>query len=159
MWIAQTLLLLTLLFMVSAGQEQQPQVRTESVSIDIYTATLNWTSVPRTIIGSTQLRDVGLESFDIPSVIPSSAKEVLVLADMQVGYSGPPGVLNYVKIFTTNSRTFEKYIVLRSAHQNAWSVNSENMWFPMTAGRRVYIESEEAHNQNLILNLHAIGYL
>ena len=146
MWITKTFLLFTLLFTISEQAHAQCGSR-------------EWTSVTRTKIGSTQFRNTGTEAFDIPSVIPSSAKEVLVLADMQTGYSGPNDVISYVKIYTKrSSRNFEKYIVLRSYHQSAWSVNSDNLWFPMTTGRKVYVESAKAHTQNLVLNLHAIGY-
>ena len=155
MWITEASLLFTLLFTISAGQEQQPQVRMQCGS----SAAVEWTSVPRTKIGSSQLRHAGTVAFDIPSVIPSSAKEVLVLADMQTGYSSPNDVIHYVKIYTQqNSHNFEKYIVLKSYHQSAWSINSDNLWFPMTTGHKVYVESAKAHTQNLILNLHAIGY-
>ena len=99
MWITEASLWFTLLFTISAGQEQQPQVRMQCGS----SAAVEWTSVPRTKIGSSQLRHAGTVAFDIPSVIPSSAKEVLVLADMQTGYSGPNDVISYVKIYTQRS--------------------------------------------------------
>ena len=159
MWITKTFLLFTLLFAISAGHEKlasdQPPVRMQCGS----SAAVEWTSVARTKIGSTQLRHAGTYSYDIPSVIPSSAKEVLVLADVQAGYSSPNDLIHYVKIYTQQkSRKFEKYIVLRSYHQSAWSINSDNLWFPMTTGRKVYVVSARAHTQHLVLNLHAIGY-
>lgn len=153
MWITKIFLWFTLLFTVNAGDEQ-PQAHEQC-----WGSAVEWTSVPRTLIGSTQLRHIGTQAYDIPSVIPSSAKEVLVLADMQTGYSSPNDVIQYVKIYTQkNSRNFEQYIILRSYHQSAWSTNSDNLWFPMTTGRKVYVESTKAHTQNLVLNLHAIGY-
>ena len=40
---------------------------------------VNWTSVTRTLIGTSQLRQIGTLAYDIPSVIPSNAREVLVV--------------------------------------------------------------------------------
>ena len=119
---------------------------------------VNWTSVPMTSIGSSQLRHTGTLTYDIPSVIPSGAKEVLVLASVQAGYSGPDRS-HYIKIYTQqNHRQYEKYIMLHSFGQNAWSANSDNLWFPMTSGRQVFVEKTYAHTGNIGVYLHAIGY-
>ena len=45
---------------------------------------VTWTSVTMTSIGSSNLQQTGTIAYDIPSVIPSSAKEVLVLADVKL---------------------------------------------------------------------------
>ena len=121
--------------------------------------TVNWTSVPMTTIGSSNLRHTGTLAYDIPSVIPSSAKEVLVLASTQVGGSGPNGFSHYIKIYTQQKqRQYEKYILLRTYAQNAWSTNSDNLWFPMTSGRQIFMELTAAHTGVLVAHLHAIGY-
>ena len=120
---------------------------------------VNWTSVSMTSIGSSTLRQTGTTAYDIPSVIPSSAKEVLVLADVRVGYSGPVDRAHYIKIYTQeNQKQYEKYILLYSYNQDAWNTNSDNLWFPMTSGRQVFVELTYAHSGNLGIYLHAIGY-
>ena len=112
-----------------------------------------------TSIGFSQLRHTGTLAYDIPSVIPSNAKEVLVLASLQVGTSGPSHQMQYVKIYTQqNSEQYEKYIVLKAYEHNAWYVNSDNLWFPMTSGRQVFVELTLAHTLNIYFNLHVIGY-
>ena len=119
---------------------------------------VNWTSVPMTSIGSSNARQSGTFAYDIPSVIPSSAKEVLVLASVEVGGSGPDSS-HTVKIYTKeNQRQYEKYILLHSYHQNAWNTNSDNLWFPMTAGRQVFVQLTRTHTGNVSIRLHAIGY-
>ena len=159
MWITEVSLWFILLFTISTGQEQLVGEQQPAHMQCGHSAAVTWTSVPITKVASSLLRQTGTQSYDIPSVIPSSAKEVLVLADVQAGYSGPNDVIHYVKIYTQqNSHKFEKYIVLKSYHQSAWSVNSDNLWFPMTANRKVYVESSRAHTMNLKLNLNVIGY-
>ena len=159
MWITQVSLWFALLFTISAGREQLVGEQQPARMQCINRAGAKWTSVPITKIGSSQLRQTGTQSFDIPSVIPSSATEVLILADVEIGYSGPQTTAHYVKIYTEqNSQNFAKYIIVKSYHQSAWSTNSDNMWFPMPTSRKVYIDNTQAHTQNLFLNLHAIGY-
>lgn len=119
---------------------------------------VNWTSVPRTSIGSSNLRHTGTITYNIPSVIPNSAKEVLVLASVDVGGSGPDRS-HYVKIYTRqDQRQYEKYIFLHTYGQSAWNTNSDNLWFPMTSGRQVFVELTSTHTGNVAVNLHAIGY-
>ena len=120
---------------------------------------VNWTSVTMTSIGSTSSRATGTLAYDIPSVIPSNAKEVLILASAYIGNSGPSGRGHYIKIYTQQgSQQFEKYIFIMTYPQNAVSTNSDNLWFPMTTGRQVFVELTYAHTDNLEFFLHAIGY-
>ena len=120
---------------------------------------VNWTSVPMTSIGSTNLRQTGTLAYDIPSVIPSRAKEVLVLASIYVGNSGPSSRAHYVKIYTEqDQKQYEKYIYLVSYGQNAYGINSDNLWFPMTTGRQVFVKLTYAHTGSISINLNAIGY-
>ena len=120
---------------------------------------VNWTSVTMTSIGSTNLRHTGTLAYDIPSVIPSSAKEVLVLASVGVGNSGPRGRSHFIKIYTQQgSHQYEKYIYIMSYPQSAINTNSDNLWFPMTTGRQVFVELSYAHTTNIHFYLHAIGY-
>ena len=120
---------------------------------------VNWTSVRMTSIGSTSLRTTGTLAYDIPSVIPNSAKEVLILASAYIGTSGPSVRDHYIKIYTQQgSQQFEKYIYIMTYSQDAVSTNSDNLWFPMTTGRQVFVELTYAHTDNLNFFLHAIGY-
>ena len=119
---------------------------------------VNWTSVPITRFGSSNLQHTGTLAYDIPSMIPSSAKEVLVFVFAQAGNSGPNQGHN-IKIYTEqNQKQYEKYIYLRSYGQSAWNTNSDNLWFPMTSGRQVFVESTLAHTGSIGVYLNAIGY-
>ena len=120
---------------------------------------VNWTSVQLTRIASFYLRHTGTLAYDIPNIIPITAKEVLVLADVQVGTSGPSNRQHYIKIYTQQgSQQYEKYITLKSYGHNAWNTNSDNLWFPMTSSRQVFVELTSAHTGSIIFTLHVIGY-
>jgi hypothetical protein len=119
---------------------------------------VNWTSVTITSIGSSNVRQTGTLAYDIPSVIPNSAKEILVFASVNVGNSGPDQ-LHFVKIYTRQAQQqYEKYITLHTFSQNAFSTNSDNLWFPMTSGRQVFLELTYAHTGSVTVSLYAIGY-
>ena len=122
--------------------------------------TITWTSVPMTSIGTSTLQHTGTVAYDIPSVIPDSAKEVLVLASALAGISGPNERTHYVRIYTEQDQAqYEKCIFLTSYNQNAYhTINSDNLWFPMTSGRQVFVTLTYAHTGLVRVNLHAIGY-
>ena len=120
---------------------------------------VNWTSVTRTLIGYSQLQQIGTLAYDIPSVIPSSAEEVLVVIFVYVGSSGPPGHAHYVKIYTEqDQKQYEKYFLVIAHSQSTWDTYSDNLWFPMTSGRQIFLKSETAHTGLVNVEIHAIGY-
>ena len=120
-----------------------------------YSAT--WTSVPLTAIGSNNLRRAGTLSYTIPSVIPSSASEVLVLAGIYCGSSST--LHQHIKIYTKEgTKRYEKYLQMYSHPQTGRNTNSDNMWFPMTSNRKIYMEIPSAHGSNCEGQLNAIGY-
>ena len=121
---------------------------------------VTWTSVPMTSIGSSELHHTGTLAYDIPAVIPSSAKEVLVLATVHAGNAGPNDCIHYIKIYTqyNQGRRYEKYIVVKSYKQEAWSTNSDNLWLPVTADRKIFVELNKAHTGNIDFTLHATGH-
>ena len=120
---------------------------------------VTWTSVTMTRIAYTQLRHTGILAYDIPSAIPNSAKEVLVLVSVRVGSSGPRDRTHYVKIYTEqDQKQYEKYVFLTTYDQNAWVSSSDNLWFPMTSGRQVFVKSEYVHTGQVYVEIHVIGY-
>ena len=139
MWIMQKSLFLALFFAISAGQEEkactevQQKLQSLSEAVQVLcgsstpppTATVerkcncshavNWTSMPMTQIGTSQLNQTGTLAYDIPSVIPNSAQELLMLASIQLGNTGPPNDLEYIKIYTQqNSQQYDKYLMVFS---------------------------------------------
>ena len=109
---------------------------------------VTWISIPFTQIGTTNLKHAATLSFTIPSVVPSSAKEILIHAGFSTGTSNN-GPLQYIKIFTQIGTTkYEKYLMMLSYPQNAHNTNSDNMWFPMPPNRRVYLTLQTAVGNN-----------
>ena len=118
-----------------------------------------WTSVPLTRIGQTDIRHPGTFSYVIPSVIPSTAKNVLVYAIVMCGRANN-GPAHDIKIFTQDgsSTRYEKYLYMESWSQIAINTNSDNMWFPMPANRRIYMTISSDNGTYCFARLNAIGY-
>ena len=119
---------------------------------------VNWTSVPFAQIGTTNLKHAATLSFTIPSIVPSSAREVLIHTAFSTGSSNN-GPQQFIKIFTQiGTAKYEKYLLMHSYPQNAINTNSDNMWFPMPPNRRIYLTLQTAVGHNSGAWLHAIGY-
>ena len=119
---------------------------------------VTWTSVPMTTIGESDLTKAGTETYIIPNVIPSNAREVLISASVRSGNSNR-GPYDNIKISTRiDSNSYEKYLRIDSWDQSAFSTNSDNMWFPMPPNRRVYLTVPNTHGANAGARIFAIGY-
>lgn len=120
---------------------------------------VNWTSVSMTEIGRSNLQYTGTLAYDIPSIIPSSAKEILALVNLRIGQSGPTNHVQFIKIYTEeNSQQYEQYITIISSPHGAVITNSDNLWFPMTSDQQILVTLSTSHTGDLKLILHAIGY-
>ena len=166
MWVVQVYLSFTLLLTVRfcASKPVKESWFEEPQELQVYDAiafgqsTGRWISVPKTTIGTSNLRNTGTLTFNIPSVIPTTASEVLVLITAEWGYSGPDAA-SYVKIYTQESNNrYEKYISLHTYKQSAWGSNADNAWFPMPSTRKIFAEVTRALTGNVNLQLFAIGY-
>ena len=119
---------------------------------------VNWTSVPITSIGSTNLRTPSTFSYTIPNVIPSTAKEVFIFALVHSG-GATPTVNQHVKIFTQEgSNRYEQYLYIYTWNQAAINTNSDNMWFPMPSNRRIMMTVTRDQGTNCYAQMYAIGY-
>lgn len=117
-----------------------------------------WISVTKTQFGHSNLRHSGTLSYNIPNVIPSGAREVLIHVAVFTGISNPER-LQDLKIFTQIETTrYEKYLYIVTYNTNAYNINSDNMWFPMPPNRRCYIYVPAAHIGYNGVTLYAIGY-
>ena len=120
-----------------------------------------WTSVPKTDVGSSSLTHTGTFSFTIPSVIPSTASEVLIYVAAHSGGAdrGSTSKDYDITLFTQiGTIRYEKYLHLFPYFHIAINTNSDNMWFPMPPNRRVYLALQTAHGANVLARLYAIGY-
>ena len=83
-----------------------------------------------------------------------------MLASVFAGVSGPNSRSHYIKVYTEQGqKQYEKYIYLISYDQNAFhTINSDNLWFPLTSARQIFVKLMYAHTGSIGINLHAIGY-
>jgi hypothetical protein len=122
-----------------------------------------WTPVDKTIIGPGRitLEDGTTYSFQIPSVIPLTAREFMVYAIVKCGWvplersSIESEVIFYVM---HNGLRFEKFLYMYSLEQGAWNTNSDNMWFPMPADRLIHIEITVSISSRCPVLFYVIGY-
>ena len=68
--------------------------------------------------------------------------------------------LIHMKIFTEQSHTrrFEKYLSVQTWNQNAHTMTADNMWFPLTRNRRVYLSLSTTTVGSLWGHIYVIGY-
>jgi len=123
-------------------------------------ATFTWTSVPLTKIGTSDLQSGGTIHYQIPDVIPDAAKEVFIHVAAFQGNTYLDRELNdFLKIYTVNGyNTYEQYLYLYGYPQDAVNTNSDNMWFPMSSNRSIYLEVPVVNGPHCWVGLYAIGY-
>ena len=120
---------------------------------------VSWTSIPKTSIGSSSFRSTGTTSFVLPAAVPNDAKEVLLYVIVNVGSSGPRDARSDIKLYTEEgANKYEQYIGIHTYGQSAWSTNSDNLWFPMTSNRRVYMQVPRTHSGNVDIQIYVVGY-
>ena len=129
-----------------------------NTALTVPTVRHTWTSVPITSVGSTNLRHPNTFSYVIPSVIPSTAKNVLVFAAIHCGTANA-GVSQQIKVFTQDGpKHYEKYVYMLTYNQPAYNTNSENMWFPMPTNRRIYMTVLKDTGANCGAQVFVTGY-
>ena len=127
---------------------------------------ITWTPVPMTVFGDINFQQTGVLVFPIPSEIPSTAYEILVYAVVYAGNTRPKVHHDYIRIYTQEKSRqyaeapvqYSKYLGFAIYEQDAWSTNSENMWFPLTTDRQLYVEVYNAYDGNIEFSVSAIGY-
>ncbi len=133
---------------------------TESLTVGKidYRKLVTWTSVSITRIGSTDFRSTGTLSYEIPDIIPDDAIEVLVYAYFRAHYSS--GSESHFKIYTEGDEgeEYAKYIALIPGSRSYYYTNTDNMWFPMTSSRRIFLNVPNALSNSIDGYLYAIGY-
>ena len=119
---------------------------------------VEWESFNMIQLGTINMGTTGTQSYVIPSTVPSTAREVLVYVYINMGRS--QDLFGQIKIYTESSptRRFEKYLAIKTYNQEAWSTASDNMFFPMTSNRRVYVRLTRTFPGNVHGTVNVIGY-
>ena len=118
-----------------------------------------WTSIGLNgYIGQINFNTMSPQSFSIPSIVPHTAQEILVYINIvtsnsQAGYS-------QIRVYTESSpeRRFEKFLAVYTSPQHGHSMVEDNMWFPLTENRKLFIDLNGPVGDIKIDNVFVIGY-
>ena len=110
---------------------------------------LTWTSTGALMDGFIGKVESGeKKSLDIPEdIVPFTAKNILVLFSL-LCVNVPPGLNNrdypFISIYTQNGpeQRFGKYMFVTPIPDLFYS-HSENTWLPLTAERKMYVDTEQ----------------
>ena len=98
-----------------------------------------WSPIDPVAVGNLPVTTNATVAFDIPAVIPNGANEILVYVAFYSGSNGPSKPANF-DIYTQEEN--DKYTNIFYWYQypnNGVSFNSDNMWFPLTRERKIYV--------------------
>ena len=170
-----TIVFISLLSALSAAQNNSAECATIQFHLTQLTTTIQslcssvelapssnnveWESITLEQIGTINMRSTSEQSFIIPvSSIPTTAKEVLVYIYAFMGSSSSRTSLMTIHTEKSHTRKFKKYLPIKTYHQSAWSSVSENMWFPLTSNRRIYVKLSSVTTGNVSGYINVIGY-
>ena len=97
-------------------------------------------------------------NFQIPNVIPLTARELLVYASVKCGTARLRRFGDIILYVMCNGLRFEKLLYMHGHEQAAFNTNSDNMWFPVPADRLMHLEITVAVPGNCLALLSTIGY-
>ncbi len=122
---------------------------------------ITWTSIPKQRFATNYLRQVGTYSYVLPSAIPSNANNIQMFVFAGLGPSNTAAWAqeSLITIYTLDGsdKHYNNYMSVM-AWRDTWRVQTENMWFPMPANRRIFIKVGTAINIGGGFYIDAIGY-
>ncbi len=70
------------------------------------------------------------------------------------------GSNSHFKIYTEedDGKEYAKYMTLLTGSHSYYYINTDNLWFPMTSSRRVFLSVPHALSGNIFGYLYVIGY-
>ena len=121
---------------------------------------VEWNSIYRRQIGYNRFQSANTFSYGLPNTVPNTAKEVLLFVTTKTAYSNPHEQQIFIKLYTEeNGKSFEQHIFLITHRRTYdWSYSSDNMWFPITTNRRVYVDNHTPLSGSVYMRIYAIGY-
>ena len=118
---------------------------------------VEWESVGLVQLGTIDMCSTRIQSFTIPTCVPTTAKEVLVYVYVTKGTSSD--MFAQMEIYTASStRQFVKYLPIKTYNQTAYSTVSENMWFPVTDDGFIHVRLSASLTGNVDGYINIIGY-
>ena len=122
-----------------------------------------WQPLSRVSIGTVNPGIAENQSFSLTNFVPSDAKEVLIFATISTGEfpTDENDKVGILSMWTSNGPLeYKKHLSYHMFHQVAWSINSDNMSFPVTPDMTLYLSFEpplpEGGQQSV--NVYVTGY-
>ena len=111
--------------------------------LEICSCPRTWKSIGLIEIGNSNFRSTAVPatfSYEIPDVVPDDAKEIFVYARFWSGNSSPTVSTDFTIYTEEGDDKYQQYIYLLPYSSGArYNSNSDNLWFPMTSNRRVFL--------------------
>lgn len=101
------------------------------------------------------------QTYDLAKAgVPSDAREVLIYATMITGNSEGVDADIEVTVYTTDETglQYKKYLGGHLYNQNAYTSNTENMFFPIAPGHQTLYAQYTGPSSNYNCNLYVTGY-
>ena len=123
----------------------------------VLTFSASWTPIGRTHLHGTYLPTATTYSISISSsVIPDTAREMLIYIHVYC-YTSSHNTFNDLQLYVVQDGvTYTKYIAMYD-YVSDYTVNSENMWFPVPTNRVLYFTVPSGFS-NCYSDIYAIGY-
>ena len=124
----------------------------------------SWISLDKVLVGNVNLLTNNEQVFSYAANgVPNGATQVLfyVVGEMGTNPGNDQGL--DIKLSTVNKKTgakYTKYFYLHVYPQNAWSFNSENLFFPATSENAIHVVNtgKASQIQNGRLSIYLVGY-
>ena len=111
------------------------------------------------VIGRESLNRPGLYQFSIANLVPDTATQFLIYATVFSGNTYSPSVFMDVSVFVyVDEKRLAQHLFVIGHEQVAFSINSDNMWFPVPSNKLVYVLVPEGVPGYAWFRFHAIGY-
>ena len=92
-------------------------------------------------MGACTLKSGNITNHPLPSRIPSSASAVLIYVQTEAGLNTGQDSSGRLEVYAVQSgRKYGFYVGAHMYGQNAWVVNSDNVWLPMTSSRYIHAQ-------------------
>ena len=94
--------------------------------------------------------------------VPSDAREILVYITLATGHNASTDTDVELTLWTSDGKQdYKKYLYGRAYNQQAWSYNSQSMFFPATSDKKLRVSvaySNSPGSGNKMSTLYVIGY-
>jgi hypothetical protein len=92
-------------------------------------------------IGSGKLNPPQIYQYNLANIVPETATQVLLYATIYSGNTYDSTILVDVSIFVyVDEKRLAQHLFIIAYRQDAYSSNTNNMWFPVPSNKMLYIQ-------------------